>query len=225
MVQEPFKPGLETSSAFTPLRRFRSTLESYTFEDRDDRRGGTFRVIVFNHKELEVIESTEPYPFPIAVINISYSTKTETRWDAFAKSLKKHVPDAADPDVLVGKQQEWAMLPFGLRQALSDEDGSPKLDARGAQEWGVVMSDAWQIASVAGIGSAEEMEVAFTELLLTKADGKTEKEFYEALLTDPKVTARPDVVTDITDRKLLSTLLTSGKLTRDDQGVLHKVGA
>ncbi|KKL76204.1 hypothetical protein LCGC14_2047290, partial [marine sediment metagenome] len=39
---------------------------------------------------------------------------------------------------------------------------------------------------------------------------------------DPQVTAKPDVVQAITDRKLLQTLLDAGRLTRGSDGILHK---
>ncbi len=89
MVQEgQFVPSLETRPFGTPLRRFQGTLKEYKSEKHTPQDGGReYMVIVFDFTDVVVLESVEPYPFPIATLNVSYSTATETRWDALAKSI------------------------------------------------------------------------------------------------------------------------------------------
>lgn len=212
MTQEPFEPGLETSSPISPLRRFRAKLLEYNPLDREGDRG-TYKVIQFKFVDLEVIEATSPFLFPICEVVVSYSTSTETRWDALAKSYKKLDPDAHDLKGLVGKMQEWAMLPAKRRNR--DDEGV----------WGDVTEDMWQIAAVEGLGSVADAEKDFDEHLAGLADDKDEKGFYDAALSDEKVRRNPKVVTAITERKLLDTLLAANRLTRDAEGVLHKVEA
>ena len=231
-MQEQFKPSLATPVGQSPLREFIAILESWEAETREvpsDDPGGAarkYQVITFNFKDLEVIESTEPYVFPIAVLSVGYAPPTvsrgNTRWDALAGSIRKLTADP-DLDLLVGKRQTWAMMPSTLRQALTEEDGTPKLDGKLRPLWGDVTADAWQVKEIEGLGSTAESDEAFMDFLVSEADSKTPTAWYEALLEDRRVTqGRQDIVTAITERKLLDTLLTAGKLTQDGEGVLHK---
>lgn len=221
MTQEgPWKPGLDTTG-FSPLQHFKGVLDHYDIIDSQGDRG-TYRSIQFAFKDIEVLKSTEPYPFPTAEIRVSYSTRTGTKWDAWAKSLRKLAPDAIDPDVLVGKAQEWMMVPTQRRAPLNDEAGQPQMGEDNRQVWGEVMEDMWHVTSADGLGSAEEADAAFNAHILTLADGKKDADFYAAALADEKVRKNPPVVTAITGRTLLDTLIAAGKLDRDAEGVLHK---
>lgn len=133
------------------------------------------------------------------------------------------MPQNPDPDLLVGKVQEWAQTEYSLRSQLTDEEGNPLMDGNNKQLWGNVPTLCWTIISVEGLGSVAEKDEDFNAFLVDLADGKTEPKFYEAALTDSKVTARPNIVEAITSRKLLSTLTEMGLLTRDAEGILHKV--
>jgi len=210
LTQEPFEPGLDTTDAISPLRHIRGRLQEYNAIDREGDRG-TFKVIEFKFVDLEVIEATSPYLFPVGTIVVSYSGSTETRWDALAKSYKKLAPDAHDLKELVGKMQEWRMLPASRRNR-DAESGA----------WGTITEDMWQIVAVEGLGSVEEVEKGFDEHVFGIADGKNEKDFYAAALGDEQVRKNPKVVTAITERKLLQAYLDAGRLTRDAEGVLHK---
>ena len=233
MVQEPFKPSLATPVGQSPLQEFSAILESWEAETRESpsdtpgEQPRKYQVITFNFKDLDVILSTEPYPFPIAVLSIGYAPPTQsrgnTRWEAIAGSIRKLTPDP-DLDVLVGNRQTWKMLPATLRMPVLEEDGTPKLDGRLRPLWADADVDCWHIVEVEGLGSAAESDEEFMDFLVDQADGRTEKDWYEALLGDRRVTQRNDIVTAITDRKLLDTMKAAGKLTVDEEtGVLHKV--
>jgi len=213
-LQEPFEPGLDTTDAISPLRRFTARLEGYYPIDKPGDRG-IYKVIQFKFVELDVstVESLTPWLFPVAEIVVSYSTSTLTRWDALAKSYRKLAPEANDLRGLKGKMQTWAMLPAKRRNR--DDEGN----------WGEITEDMWQIEAVEGLGSVQEAEKDFDAHLVAIADGKDEKAFNAAALADEKVRLNPSVVTAITERKLLDTLVVAGRLTRDAEGVLHKVEA
>ena len=69
MVSEQFTPSLETRPFGTPLRRFKANLKEYRSEKvTPDGGGREYRRIFFDFIDLEVIESVEPYPFPIATL-------------------------------------------------------------------------------------------------------------------------------------------------------------
>lgn len=227
MVQEKMSADRPTGGD-TPLRHFKGVLSELKLDQRQARDGNAYSVALFNFTDLEVLESTEPFPFPIAQIGISYKPPTKsrggTKWEAFAASLRKLMPANPDPEMLRGKVQEWKQVERPLRSALTDEEGMPVMDGKQNQLWGEVPTLCWTVVSVEGLGSAEEADDNFYSFLVDLADGKTEPKFYEACLTDSKVTARPNIVEAITSRKLLSTLTEMGLLTRDAEGILHKTG-
>ena len=227
MTQERLSTAEPSGGFGTPLLRFKGVLTScparkFTSYERE-------RIAVdFQFSDVEVLESSEPYPFPIAQISILYvnpqTSGGQSEWASWCKAFRK-IAGGPDPDreVLVGHKQEWALLPATLRRPLTDEEGNPLLDGNGKRVWGDVEDKAWQIVSVDGLGSVEQADADFDSFIVDLADGKTEPAFYEAALTNSKVTARPNIVTAITERKLLAVLIESGRLTRDTEGVLHKV--
>ncbi len=210
MEQQAFKPSLETRAFGTPLLKFKGILKDYEVEDRtaDNR---TYKVIKFNFIDVEVIESLEPYPFPVASIEIGYNPNEGTKWAVFAKSIAKvfgHVPSIDD---LVSKSQEWEYGDTKLR--LPDEQGI----------WDTRDGKAWLLASIDGVGGASVGTEDITSHILDLLDGKTEQDFYQVLYQDELARKHPDIITAATDRKLLPTLEKAGKAERDDQGVWHKV--
>lgn len=239
MTQETFKPQVRAPG--NPLRRFKGVMGKYN-PVAGSAGGRTWTNIEFPFTDVEVIESVEPYLFPIATVTIKYTAPGDrgrpgqgNKWEVFAASMRQLMGAAnADIDALVGKMQEWAMLPGILRLPLVDEDGQPKmeenpdgtpvLDDNGQprQAWGDVVEPCWQVVALEGVGSVEEVDTEFMAHLCELAEGKDERGFYEAAFASPQVTAKPEVVQAITDRKLLQTLLDAGRLTRDTQGILHK---
>ena len=218
MVQEQFVPSLDTHPFGTPLRRFSGKLQDYVPTKVTPEGGREYMSIVFNFVDVVVIESVEPYPFPIATINISYSTSTETRWDALATSIKKLFESTPALEELVGKTQEWAYLPAKLRKKLPDAEGGA---------WVTADDEAWQVVSIgeASAGSqAAGTEPGFDidAHILNLLDGKTEQDFYQAFYQDPKVRSHPELITAATERKLLGTLEEAGRVSRDSEGIWHR---
>lgn len=207
MVQD-FKPTFDTQS-LSPLRRFKGVLEKYEgIPGKDQTTGREYMSVEFSFSDLEVLESTELYPFPIAQIRIGYSRSANTRWDALGKSMRALSGPQAEPDALVGKRQEWAMLPGKLR-VLNQE----------TQVWEDAMQDCWQVVSVEGLAPPEDL----TDYIVGMADGKSEQQFNQLFLQDAKLRERSDLITALTERKLLEPLLLGNRLSRDAEGVLHKV--
>lgn len=206
MVQD-FKPSLDVTS-LSPLRRFKGTLEKYTPMQQKAQDGRDYMQIEFPFKDLEVIDATEVYAFPIAQIRVGYSTNASTRWGALAKSIKTVCGPEATIDSIVGKHQEWAMLPYSMRQMNKD-----------TQEWEDAKVDCWQLVSMDGVAPAEDLNPYIASVM----DGKNEQQANQALMTDPKIIARPQLIEDLTARKLVDALLMAGLVTRDAEGIFHKV--
>ena len=225
MVQEKLSVD-RPEGGDTPLRRFVGVLKEFKQANRESNEGRKYIIGQFNFVDLEVLDSVEIYPYPIAVIEIGYvppkTSRGGTKWEAFAASLRKLMPQGPDVDALVGKKQEWLMVERQLRRALNNDDGSPMMDGNGRAIWGDTPVLCWTVNSVEGIGSAEQKDEDFNKFLVDLANGKNEPQFYEAALGEKDVRDRPNIVKALTDRLLLTTLMEMNLLTRDAEGILHK---
>lgn len=204
-MPEGFKPSIDRPSDNTiPLLEFSGVLKDYVAEDRkDDRSGRTWTTITFNFTDLEVIETTEPYPFPIAKIQIPYGTRSKTRWAVFAESARGILPQV-DIDLLVGKRQKWVWGSCELRQQV---DG----------EWKNVEADSWQVVEVEGYGNSGEDDSNLIDALVELADGKTEAEFNSAVFSDEKLKKMggySSAVDMIINRKFFDAMKEIGKLEK-----------
>jgi hypothetical protein len=223
----------EPRDSQSPLIRFKGVLKGYkavAYKDENNPAAKERMTVEFEFTDVTVIESHEPYPFPVATIKIGYSDRKETLWAAWTKSFRERIPHetyANEPgqpfDVIVGKEQEWARMPADLRRPLTDEHNEPILDAAGKQKWGVQPADAWQLVYVEGFGQSGEN---ITDLIVEEADGKTDKEIMQWIYTEQSLKRIPgysEAVEAMAERKLMPTLVSGGKLTQDTKGVYHKV--
>lgn len=217
MTQEEFKPSLETRAFGTPLLDFKGMLKEYTSEKREPSEGSggkAYMVITFNFTDIEVIKSVEPYAFPIATIQVSYSTAEKTKWDALASSIKKLLGLGATLDDIVGKQQQWAFNPATLR--VRHDDGT----------WGNAEQPAWQITSIDGASAGgATVDDGIDDHVLELLDGKSDTDFYQAFYQDELVRKHPDLIVAATERKLLDTLVAAGRASRDEAGIYHRTDA
>lgn len=231
MTSEGFKPRTDTpTGGQSPIMEVEWTMEDWTHQERtydeNTPQARTSLTLRFKFKDLNVLKAKEPYPFPIAEIAVPYTdpgrSSGGTRWEAVSASGRKIFGGAFDLDALKGKRQKWAQLPFKLRQSLKNEDGTDQIDERGRAVWGDVETDCWQIVSVEGIGTggpsqAEDIWAYMAGL----AEGCDETLFQSKLIADQKITSNQEIVTHITDRTLVPNMLSLGKISRDEQGVLH----
>ena len=181
-MPEAFVPNANPpTDSRTPLIRFKGVLKQYQGEVRhDDARNRDFQMVVFDFTDVEVLETSEPYPFLIAKIEISYSDRADTRWAAFTKSFRNVcATQGGSLDPLVGKKQEWHQGPCLLRQPVVDEEGNP-VEEKGRPKWANQPSTAWQVVSVEGFANAAN-NGKFNDALLDLINGKTEEEFTQAL--------------------------------------------
>lgn len=215
-MSENFIPSLaDPKDNRSPLVRFRGVLKEYKTEQNqatENRRASTR--IVFNFTDVEVIESTDPYPFPIATISLTYSERADTIWDAWRKSVVKLVP-SRDINELVGKQQEWHFTTAKVRRQNTEKEGSP---------WEVMDADAWQIVALEGV-SAAGAGANLTQTLIELAVGKTDEQFYQELFTRADLKKLPgfgDAIEQASNRTLLSNFETAKMLKKEVTGVWSK---
>lgn len=222
----------EPSDSQSPLIRFKGVLKEYKAVEFVPDGGKPRTSIQFDFTDVTVIEAREPYPFPIATLKIPYSERGDTRYAAWSKSFRDIVPvgsrSGGDPiaEGIVGKAQEWFFKPAQLRAPLKNEDGTDKIGNDGRQAWGVTTADAWQIVAVDGYSSLNGTGPSLVEQIVDFADGKKDQDIYQKVYTEQSWKAYPDfnkVVESVSDRTLLSTLVSAGKLVANADGTYSKV--
>ncbi len=228
MALDPgFKLSIEPASdSRTPLVRFRGTLKNIVADERANDRG-SYVVGKFDFTDVVVLESTEPYPFPIATIELPYNPKIGTRWNVFAISANK-ILGTNDINLLQNKDQEWYYGPCKIRGPLYNEDGTEKIGKNGRPEWGDVATSGWQVVSVEGFSNSNGTSsgINLTDLIIDMVNGKTDKEFYAEFFTDPTIKKAPgylDASEAASERKLLVSIAGAGRIVQNSEGVWSKV--
>lgn len=232
-----FKFAMEPTGgrAGFPLTRFQAVCKEVTpvtFKNENDPGAKERLSVKFDFTDLTVIETEEPYPFPILTFNLPYSDRGETIWMAWAGSFRKLIPASAYAGmnmpfkILEGKVQEWHYTTARLRRPLTDENGEDIMDASGKQKWGVQDANAWSLVSVEGFGGASA-GVNIMDLIVDYADGKTGEQILQYVLTDmslKSVSGHQAAAEGAVSRTLLPTLVTAGKLSQGTDGKYSKVG-
>lgn len=216
----------------SPLIRFRGVLKEVKESTYTPQGGGNERLsLEFNFVDVVVIESREPYPFPIASVRVGYSDRPNTKFAALSKGFKEIVPreefaQLENPfEVLKGRNQEWYYGPAQLRLPLKNEDGSDKVDGAGKAVWGVIEGLAWQIVGVDGYQSASGPSLM--DQIVDYAHGHTMQEIGQWIYTNQSLKSFPgfnSAAEGIASRSLLPMLEASGKIKLGDDGKYVKVG-
>lgn len=222
--------GFETGGFRSPLRHFRAKLDSITgsMVQRGNMPQPKLEVL-YNFSELEVIETTEPYPSPITQMNIMHSNRVKSNMGVLGASIDKIINAGLDEnaaqdkvknqDFLKGKIQEWKMTPGHM---MWDAD-------RGAE----TPRECWEVVMVEGVGGtsssgtiAPTVEQGVTPLqqAINLLDGKTLQQWNNIVFQDPLVKGDADLVNSIIQGSLITGLEAAGTLTKDDNGVYHKTG-
>lgn len=222
------EPSIEPTEGAIPLVRFKSTLKEIneTVEVREGARGKYESIhYTFGHVDLQVIETTEPWPLPICSIRLPYNRRPNSVWIAFGDSIKRlGIEKVSD---LLDKEQEWFRGPAKLRLPVSDEDGNPVLDPTRANQqlWEVQDGTSWQVVSCEGYSQVGG--VTAIDYLVGVLNGKTQQDFQAAIFSDTvfrKLPGSTEVISTLTEGKLLAALEAGGKITKDSSGIYHAAG-
>lgn len=207
-----------------PLREFIGTLKEYktpTFTPpvtTEDPHPKTRVRVEFDFVDVEVIRTEEPYPYPVTTISVGYadphaSGSTTNRWAHLSKSVRKITLGACPPaevlDFLVGKRQTWEQVELTIRTP--DDDGN----------WADRPTLCWTLKSLEGVEQDSGGDIM--DHLVGLMDGKNETDIYAAIFADAKIKLHPEIIQQATDRELMGGLVASNRLTRDDEGIYHKV--
>ena len=202
MLENPVSVrGLIDSDFGTPLRRFYGVLDSFYPEDRQY---GT--MVILNFKDVEVVESAEPYNFPTATCAIKLSNKKRSAWGIFAESLAELLSDGQDIKDCIGKKLGLFMEEGHIygEDRITGEDmvGNP---------WHVFEAEG-VTARAEAVGSAKDRA---KELLI----GKTRAEFNKAAYADTLIRKDTALQRAITDKSFITSLIQLGEIEEDENGV------
>lgn len=235
----------------SPLRDFWGRGSGFSVRGGVGAKGRAWQRVGFQFTELQVLETDgSVYPFPTAEISIFYSDPAQTPkrregqgtndWEALCESMRDLYGDSPDAiDNLFGGQtfgegsqppkpgtwQHWTKVPTLLRVGPNDSNNT----------WHDETVLAWKVVEVDGVASTgggttpagtpapTQQGNALVDHVLDLAEGKTEEAFYAAALDDSTVLATPSIVTPITDRTFIANMVQLGKLTKDSNGLLHRV--
>jgi hypothetical protein len=224
--------GFETGGFRSPLRHFRGKLNSITgsMVQRGQMPAAKLEVS-YNFSNVEVIESTEPYPFPIAQISLIHSNRVKSAMGVLGASIDKVINAGLDEnapqekvknqDYLVGKVQEWKVTPGHMMW-----DADQKVETA---------RECWEVISVVGVGSVPTVAgqsvapTAGTTTPVQRAiellDGKTLQQWNNMVFQDPIVRAGGgDLVNSIINGEFIPPLEAAGIISKDENGIYHKGG-
>ena len=190
----------------TPLREFIGVLDSY---QRDVRayEGVDRTRVTLNFRDVEVIESTEPYIFPVAQISIPESKGG--MWRIFGSSLVKLLTDDEDIKDAVGRRLRMKLTPGHSM----GKDRNPNSDTFGQE----IIRDCWEVQEIVGAPKKVNAIARALELL----DGKNLAEFHQVVYADSAIKGDAQLLSSIINATFITAMESTGKVTKDSSGIYH----
>jgi hypothetical protein len=233
-----------------PLRRFTGVLDSMP-QEKQTYNEGTPEArdsvkVSLNFKDLEVVESIEPYNFPIYTVNLTLSNRKKSKYGVFGVSLatildqqySDEQKDQSSPEYVKPQDRMDLADCVGKRLGLvmaDGEDGRPVkhllFDGRAKDEANPRGQDmptaCWEVYMVEGIGSSGGEGVNATEKAIDLLDGKTLSQFNQAALADDVIRADTELLQSIgmpvsAPNSFVNVLVTSKQIHKDKDGIYHK---
>ena len=236
-----------------PLRKFTGILDSMPREDKVFGEGASarpYKQITVNVKDIDILEATEPYHFPIFVFQMNESNRKKSRYGVFSESFNavvdsQYTPEQLDPsnpefikaadrmdfEDVIGKNRIGFVLADG-------EDGRPEMpglfDGRATDAEHPKGQDmptpAWTIYEVEGVGIAGTQGISAVDMAKALLDGKTLTAFNKEAIVNPAIRADVGLIQSIglpvsAAGNFANALVTAGEFTKDAQGVYHRVEA
>lgn len=182
----------------SPLMEFKGRLDS--FGNPTNRFGRNN--IILNFTQVQVIETIQPYSFPVAVVSIPYSSSKESRWGKLADSVQQFLREGEDfPESYLGVE---LIMKKEMKELWDGQQGKkvPKL--------------CWtaKLAQPVIVGAGKSPADRALELL----NGKTAPDFYQAAFNDSLIKSDPNLVTAILSKTFLQAMEVSGKVVHNPDG-------
>lgn len=231
--------GFETGGFRSPLRYFRGKMDSITgsMVQRGNMQQPKLEVL-YNFSEVAVFESTEPYPFPVAQINIMHSNRVKSNMGVLGASIDKIInagldenlpqAQAKNQDFLIGKIQEWKMTPGHM---MWDGDKGQEtarecfevvyVEGVGGTPYSGVATPATATQATSAPAQPVATGVTPSQQAMTLLDGKNQAEWNNIVFQDPLVRGDSELIGLIIDGKFIQSLEETGMVTKDENGVFH----
>ena len=200
--------NLETGQVRSPLREFKGRLEGVRREHNEQYNRDSNHL---SFVEVEVIESIEPYDFPIAELTFSASNRTRSLWGIFGTTLVKLLADGEDLKDTIGRVYHLKVTPGHML---------PSRDPN-TNKWTDTERDAWEVIGLEGKAAVKPSSSGATEEALRILDGKTTSQFNAAALSNPAVRADPKVQSAIMGKTFIRMAVDAGMVTVDADGIHH----
>lgn len=229
--------GFETGFQKTVLRDFKGKLQSITGNMRPPGQNAPVGAkakleVIYTFENLEVIKSTEPYPFPVAQITFGFSNRDKSGMGIFGMSVDKiinagvsaELPQTAvkNHNYLINKTLHMVMTPGHM---LFNSKATDAAHPKGQDQ----ATEAWELMGVEGEGQATASALpaagqkSTTQLALEILDNKTEQAFYQAAFATGQLKSDGALVSKIIAKEFLPPLVEAGVVTVDSAGVYHLV--
>ena len=189
--------------------------------------------VTYNFSEVETFLATEPYPFPIAQISIMHSNRTKSGMGVLGASmdrllntdLDENTPQeqAKNQDILIGVMQEWKVTPGHMMWDNDLQKETPR------ESWEVVWAEGFGGTPCSGVAEPTPTKAPTTggetpvQRAINLLDGKTQQEWNNVVFQDTVVKNDTALVNSMITGQFLPPLEQSGVVTKDDDGVYHKV--
>jgi len=200
--------GLIEGFQRTPLREFKGKLESFPTE-LVTRFQPAKTYVNLNFTEIDVIETTEPYPFPIAQLSMPYNVRRTSAWTIIADSLAKLIPENQDITNTVGMVYHMKIT----KGHMMWDQAKGEATAR----------EAWEVIGLTGEGMDVGVPMNAEAKALKLLNGKVEEEWNQLVFQDPVVKGDSKLIESILHRQFLPEIEAAGKATKDSNGVWHTV--
>ncbi|KKM99430.1 hypothetical protein LCGC14_1147980 [marine sediment metagenome] len=170
----------------------------------------------YDFEDIEVVESREPYEFPVFSFEITYTpTMPLSPFGALASSLSGIVPPEGreNPRFVEGQRVHMKWADCMLRRNVDNK-------------WVDVEGQAWQFIGIEGY-TAEEGP-SLNERLVMLMSGKTEVEFQQAYYGEVALQSLPgynEATEKLANGELIKEFEDAGLITRNEEGLLTSVGA
>jgi len=192
----------------TPLRQFIGRLKAFTPEVRQTGTGDrTF--VKLDFIDVEVIESTEAYLFPVAQIELPYNEWRNTIWGTLLESIEKVLGPGNVLEDMVGKLATWYV----------ELDKFMFISTRGETAGQPVTRDCLTVVGMAEGEAAETAVASAVQVALSVLNGKTLKEFNDVIFETPEVRADKELMAAIIAGTWADEMVTLLAATVDEDGV------
>lgn len=191
----------------TPIKKFKGTLESYGVEPDKPAK--------LNFTDIEIIHSTEPYPYPTCVIEIWPNNKVKSTWGVFGTSLAQLIQPEQDLRDQVGKRFGMEFTSGHMMSRKNKESG----------EWEEKDIPAWEVFELNGVTAGEPgaAPISAFDRAVSLLQGKAIGDFNKAAMADELVRNDADLLAAIVGKTFASGLVDTGVFTKDTDDVFHKV--